>query len=143
MEWLQPRRRGPEWKQGWTEKTQTSFSAPPLHLLTVFLIVIFLLWCSSSSSDPRPYFGHSLAGLQLLLLLSPVLAVFIMALYSRASRYIGSGSRSNLNAWFGAVTPGQARKRPRGRSSAGMGIPWKVAFMVGLLLVLVAYHSSF
>ncbi|KAL6179296.1 hypothetical protein ACLB2K_050812 [Fragaria x ananassa] len=38
MEWFYPKRRGPEWKQGWTGQTLSSISAPPLHLLTIFAI---------------------------------------------------------------------------------------------------------
>lgn len=133
MEWLQPRRRGPEWKQGWTERTLTSISAPSIHLLTVFLIVIFLLWCSSSYSEPRPHLRHSVANLHILLVLSPILAIFLLALYTSAWRFT-SGSRSSLNAGLGAARPG---------GSSGAGIPWGVAFAVGLLLVLISYHSSF
>lgn len=140
MEWLQPRRRGPEWKQGWTERTLTSISAPSLHLLTVFLIVVFLLWCSSSYSEPRPHLHHSMANLHVLLLLSPVFAIFLLALYSSAWRFTGGGgSTSSLDNAARAVQP---QNRPGGGGS-GMGIPWGVAFVVGLLLVLVSYHSSF
>ncbi|KAK4802983.1 hypothetical protein SAY86_001186 [Trapa natans] len=106
MEWLQPRRRrGPEWKQGWTERTLTSISIPSIHLLAIFLIVIFLLWCSSSYSEPRSHhLRHSMASLQILLILSPILAILLSALYTNARRFTGgSSSRSNLNAANGAA----------------------------------------
>ncbi|XWS24488.1 hypothetical protein CRYUN_Cryun28dG0106900 [Craigia yunnanensis] len=39
--------RGPRWKQGWTEQTITSISAPPLPLLSIFGIICLLLLVSS------------------------------------------------------------------------------------------------
>ncbi|KAK2983786.1 hypothetical protein RJ640_017189 [Escallonia rubra] len=43
MDWFYPKRRGPEWKQGWTSQTLYSISTPPLPLLAIFAIVVFLL----------------------------------------------------------------------------------------------------
>nr|TKS14875.1 hypothetical protein D5086_0000039090 [Populus alba] len=49
MEWFYPKRRGPEWKQGWTGQTVASMSPPPFPLLAIFCIVISLLWLSHYS----------------------------------------------------------------------------------------------
>lgn len=127
---MQRRRRVPEWKQGWTEKTLTSISAPPLHLYIVFIIVIFLMWCSTSSDQShRLHLGPSIANLQLLVYLSPVLLILFMACYFAASRRFILARQP-----AGSIIVGLRQ---------GPSLPWGVALLVVMLLVLVSYQTSF
>ncbi|XAR72735.1 hypothetical protein NMG60_11019475 [Bertholletia excelsa] len=124
MEWLYPKRRGPEWKQGWTERTLYSISLPPLPLLAIFAIVIFLLFVSQYTSYKAQVHSAS-ANLHLFLFLLPILLAFIMLPVLAGGRIAFWASPYN--------------EEPRQR---GGGSPWGVAILVVVLLVLVSYHSS-
>ncbi|KAH7518474.1 hypothetical protein FEM48_Zijuj09G0175300 [Ziziphus jujuba var. spinosa] len=117
MEWFYTKRRGPEWKQGWTSQTLTSMSAPPFHLLTIFAIVIFLLWFSQYTGY-KAQFQQTAINFQLFLMVLPLLLILFMASYS-------SGGLFNLQL-----------RRPEGS-------PWGVAILLLLILVLLSYQSSF
>lgn len=119
MEWLYTRRRGPEWKQGWTGQTLGSISTPPLHLLTIFGIVFVLLWFSHYTGY-KTQLRTTAMNFQLFLFLLPILLVLLMASNS-------SGWRFNF---------------PLSRSDHG-GSPLGIASLVVLLLVLLSYQSSF
>ncbi|KAI6677608.1 hypothetical protein NL676_038404 [Syzygium grande] len=139
MDWLQPRRRGPEWKQGWTNQTFASMSAPPLHLLFIFFIAVSLLWFSGNARY-ESQLRYSVLNLQLLLFLLPLLAFLFMYLYSGAARL------NYLLSWRQPRHPMQPHL-PGGVSGdggvGGGGVPWGVAIFVVLLLVMVSYHRSF
>ncbi|KAK4562414.1 hypothetical protein RGQ29_005052 [Quercus rubra] len=119
MEWFYTRRRGPEWKQGWTGQTLGSISTPPLHLLTIFGIVFVLLWFSHYTGY-KTQLRTTAMNFQLFLFLLPILLVLLMASNS-------SGWRFNF---------------PLSRSDHG-GSPLGIASLVVLLLVLLSYQSSF
>ena len=119
MEWFYTRRRGPEWKQGWTGQTLGSISTPPLHLLTIFGIVVVLLWFSHYTGY-KTQLRTTAMNFQLFLFLLPILLVLLMASNS-------SGWRFNC---------------PLSRSDHG-GSPLGIASLVVLLLVLLSYQSSF
>lgn len=119
MEWFYPKRRGPEWKQGWKGQTIASISVPSIHLLTVFAIVLILLWFSQFTNY-KAQLHHTAINFQLLIFLLPVLLILLMASYS------------NVGSYSFRVPCLQAG-----------GSPWGVASLVVLVLVLLSYQSSF
>ncbi|TYG39694.1 hypothetical protein ES288_D12G036100v1 [Gossypium darwinii] len=125
MEWLYPRRRGPQWKQGWSGQTLPSMSAPPLPLLTIFGIVLVLLWFSQYA-DYKAHLHSSAINFQLFLILLPVLLVFFMVSFSSSGRFAFWQHRLERHT----VHPSR-------------GSPWGIAILVGLLFVLLFYQSSF
>lgn len=125
MEWLYPRRRGPQWKQGWSGQTLPSMSAPPLPLVTIFGIVLVLLWFSQYA-DYRAHLHNSAINFQLFLILLPVLLVFFMVSFSSSGRFA---------FW--------QRRLGRHTVHPSRGSPWGIAVLVGLLFVLLFYQSSF
>lgn len=125
MEWFYTRRRGPEWKQGWTGQTLASISPPPLHLLIIFGIVIFLLWFSQSA-DYKAQLKSTAINFQLFLFLLPILLILFMASYSTSWRF-------NFPLW-------RQEHDPKQRAGAS---PLGVAILVVVLLVLLSYQSSF
>ncbi|OMO92893.1 hypothetical protein COLO4_17253 [Corchorus olitorius] len=127
MEWVYPRRRGPEWKQGWTGQTMASISAPPIPLLTIFGIVILLLWFSQSANYQAQLHQSSL-NLQLFIILLPILIILFMISFSSSGRFV---------FWQQRLEQEIVR-----RSGAG-GFPWGIAILVGVVLVLLSYQSSF
>lgn len=130
MEWFYPKRRGPEWKQGWTGQTLTSISAPPLHLLTIFAIVILLLWLSQYT-EYKSQMQHTAINFQIVLMLLPIILIFLVA----------SCSSISSSGWFNFRL-----RRPQQESvhrASGGGSPWGVAILVVLVLVLLSYQSSF
>ena len=125
MEWVYPRRRGPQWKQGWTGQTLSSISAPPLPLLTIFGIVVVLLWFSQYT-DYKAQLHHTAINFQLFLLLLPILLIFFMISFSTSGRF--------------AFWQQRLERETVHRSG---GSPWGIAMLVGLLFVLISYQSSF
>ncbi|GFS42806.1 hypothetical protein Acr_00g0081770 [Actinidia rufa] len=121
MEWLYPKRRGPEWKHGWTEQTLASITTPPLPLLAIFAIVIFLL-CLSQYTNYKAQIQHSMINFQLVLFLLPVLLIFVL---------------------LSGFTSGRFNIRALSPDHRSGGFPWPVAVLVVVLLVLVSYQSSF
>ncbi|KAM7479403.1 hypothetical protein LguiA_027616 [Lonicera macranthoides] len=130
MEWLYPKRRGPEWKQGWTGQTLSNISAPPLPLLAFFGIVVFLL-SVSQYTNYKSQLKNTKINFQLFLLLVPVLLIFFM----RSGLTIG---RLRFNFWSPRLRPDSSAQR--GGTGAS---PWGVAMLLALLLVLVSYQSVF
>ncbi|KAK3001088.1 hypothetical protein RJ639_021461 [Escallonia herrerae] len=124
MDWFYPKRRGPEWKQGWTSQTLHSISTPPLPLLAILAIVVFLL-SISQYTNYKSQLNNTMISFQVFLLLVPVLLIF----------FIRSGVASGrFNFWL-----------PRPRQEVGYrtgASPWGVAVLVVVLLVLVSYQSS-
>ncbi|KAG7010871.1 hypothetical protein SDJN02_27669, partial [Cucurbita argyrosperma subsp. argyrosperma] len=126
MEWLEPKRRGPEWKQEWTGQTLGgSVSSPPPQLLTIFGIVIVLLWFSQSTTGYDTQMHRSASNFQLLLFLLPILVIFFMSSYSMCGLI-------NLRSWRSAT--GSPR---RGAS------PLTITILVSLILVLLYFRPSF
>ncbi|KAL0454118.1 UNVERIFIED_CONTAM: hypothetical protein Slati_0751000 [Sesamum latifolium] len=129
MDWFYPRRRGPEWKQGWTDQTLSSISAPPLPLMAIFAIVIFLLSLPGYYAY-KEQMHYTMINFKILLFLVPVLLIFFMH-----SSLLNSGWWLN----FRSSSPARRQELARGIS----GFPWAVAVLVAVLLVLVSYQSSF
>ncbi|KAL3539056.1 hypothetical protein ACH5RR_002422 [Cinchona calisaya] len=129
MDWFYPRR-GPEWKQGWTGQTMASLSLPPLPLLAIFAIVIFLL-SFSQSSNYKEKLDHATTNFQLFLFLVPIFSLLLI----RPSFSVGW-----FNFW--APKPPGPKESPSMHRSGG-GFPWGTAILVVVLLVLVSYQSSF
>lgn len=125
MDWFYPRR-GPEWKQGWTGQTMASLSLPPLPLLAVFAIVIFLL-SLSQSSNYKEKLDNAATNFQLFLFLVPIVLILLMR-------------PSFTGGWFNFWTPKPRQESLIHRSG---GFPWGIAILVVVLLVLVSYQSSF
>ncbi|WOL16768.1 hypothetical protein Cni_G25556 [Canna indica] len=117
--------RGPPWKQGWTQRTLSSLSLPPPHLLAVFAIVALFL-SLSWYVDYKTQVRRAETGFRLVLPLLPVVLVLV-------ARYMFDEGRVALRI----PLPDQEEMR-RARSS-----PCGVAVLVVVLLVMVSYQSSF
>ncbi|KAL0348461.1 UNVERIFIED_CONTAM: hypothetical protein Sangu_1073900 [Sesamum angustifolium] len=132
MEWFYARRRGPEWKQGWTDQTLSSISAPPLPLMAIFAIVIFLLSLSNYNAY-KEQMHYTMINFKILLFLVPVLLIIFM-----------HSSLLNTGGWLNFRSSSPPRLRMRQELARGIsGFPWAVAVLVAVLLVLVSYQSSF
>ncbi|CAK9162061.1 unnamed protein product [Ilex paraguariensis] len=127
MEWLYPKRRGPEWKQGWTRRTMASVSAPPLPLLAILAIVIFLLSLSQYTGY-KQQLQHSMINFQLSLFLVPIMLMVFMSFCFNGGML--------FNFW--SSHPRQQDSLHRTGGSA-----WGVAVLLVVVLVLVSYQSSF
>ncbi|GAV91497.1 hypothetical protein CFOL_v3_34892 [Cephalotus follicularis] len=125
MEWFYTKRRGPEWKQGWTGQTVASISTPPAALLTVFGIVIVLLLLSQYTQY-NSQLHHTATNFKLSIFLLPILLIFFMAAFSSSGRY-------NF----------QLPRIGHGAMQRAGGSPWGLAILVLLVLVLLSYQSSF
>ncbi|KAL2490646.1 hypothetical protein Adt_26274 [Abeliophyllum distichum] len=128
MDWVYTKRRGPEWKQGWTGQTLGSVSAPPLPLVAIFAIVMFLLSLSQYKSYKDQMY-HAVISFKLCLFLVPIFLVFLMrsTFTSSMSNFWSSQPRNARHDWARGM----------------VGFPWGVAVLVVVLLVLVSYQSSF
>jgi len=126
MDWFYPKRRGPEWKQGWTGQTLASISAPPLPLLAIFAIVIFLL-SISQYTNYKAQLQYSMINFQLFLLLLPILLIFLVL--------------SGLTSGRFTLWPLRPDRDTAARRTGGS--PWGVAILLVVLLLLVSYQSSF
>ncbi|KAJ6346148.1 hypothetical protein OIU78_008722 [Salix suchowensis] len=126
MEWFYPKRRGPEWKQGWTGQTMSSMSSPPLPLLAIFGIVISLLWLSHYTGY-KAQLRHSAINLQIFLVLLPVLLILFMASYS--------------TNWLLYYRLRSSRRDSAPRST--YSFPWGISIFAVVLLILLSYQSSF
>ncbi|KAI9123593.1 hypothetical protein K1719_004893 [Acacia pycnantha] len=125
MEWFYTKRRGAKWKQGQTGHTMSSISAPSLHFLMIFGIVISLLWFSQSK-DYKSQLHYAAINFHLFLLLLPILLIFLIISYSR-------------KLCFRLTQPEHDSLQRAGVSFSS----WTVAVLVLLLLVLLWYQSSF
>ncbi|XP_076949300.1 uncharacterized protein LOC143621899 [Bidens hawaiensis] len=108
--------------QSWVDQTLGSASAPPTQLLAFSGLVMFLMYMSSQSESKA---HDESENLKFLLYLLPLvlLGVTYLTMKNRLS-----------NAVQAAGVPVESGKQD-GCS------PWKVALIVGLVLVLVKYHS--
>ncbi|KAF9676120.1 hypothetical protein SADUNF_Sadunf09G0105200 [Salix dunnii] len=126
MEWFYPKRRGPEWKQGWTGQTMSSMSSPPLPLLAIFGIVISLLWLSHYTGY-KAQLHQSAINLQIFLVLLPVLLILFMASYS-----------TNWLLYY------RLRSSPHDSAPRSTGsFPWGISIFAAVLLMLLSYQSTF
>ncbi|KAJ7957868.1 Transmembrane protein [Quillaja saponaria] len=126
--WLLKERRSPTWKQGWTENTLSSMSAPPLPVVAIVGIVILLLWISSYTSY-KSQVQTTMINFNLFLLLLPLLLLFLADFINKYERLA-----------YPATNP---TKKVVGQAEEDGSSPWGVAALVVLLLVLIWYQSSF
>ncbi|KAJ1421627.1 hypothetical protein SESBI_13579 [Sesbania bispinosa] len=133
MVWPLKERRGPAWKQGWTKNTLSSLSAPPLQLVSIVGIVMFLLFVPSYVNF-KSTVKTATIGFHLFLLILPLLLILIAYSISKLS-----GARLVVPlplSFFGR------RLRPRSSEASTSASPWGVAALVVLLLVLASYLSN-
>lgn len=127
MEWLYPRRRGPEWKHGWRGQTMSSISAPPRPLLTIFSIVMLLLWLSQYT-DYKSHLSQTSTNFQFFFILLPILfIIFFVVSFSSSWRFV---------FWQQQRMEGQPGRRTG-------GFPWGIAILLVVILVLLSHQSSF
>ena len=118
-------RRGPAWKHGWTVSTLSSISAPPLPLVLIIGIVIFLL-SISSYLNYKSTMQNVMINFNMILLVLPLLLIFITHSVSR----------------YGQIVIPALHVKQQFLGQAGRS-PWGVAALVVLLLVLVSYQPTF
>ncbi|KAI4389973.1 hypothetical protein MLD38_002132 [Melastoma candidum] len=126
MGWLIREKRGPAWKHGWGDRAVASLSPPPASVLTIFLIVIVLLWMSFSVEYDRQV-RRAVVGMNLMLLLLPVL-LFILV-----SRVSIDGGR--------LVVPLLRAEQDVVRRAGS--VPWGVVVLLVLVLVMLYYQPGF
>ncbi|KAF8023576.1 hypothetical protein BT93_F0938 [Corymbia citriodora subsp. variegata] len=125
MGWLIKEKRGPAWKHGWTQQTITSISPPPMPVVTLFGIVLLLLWLSFHINYTRQM-ERTVVSLKFLLLLLPLLLVVL-------ARWLAA-NRGRLVIPLPDVDPDSMHRVSR--------TPWGVALLVGLVLVLLSFQSN-
>ncbi|TXG64741.1 hypothetical protein EZV62_011735 [Acer yangbiense] len=125
VDWFYTKRRGPEWKQGWSGQTLASVSVPPLPLLAVFGIVLLLLWLSQYTGY-KAEMQLTTINFQLFIFLLPIMLIFLMASLSS-------------NGGYSFRIP----RLPHGSMHQAGGTPWGIAILLLVLLVLLSYQSSF
>ncbi|KAK8945326.1 hypothetical protein KSP40_PGU011184 [Platanthera guangdongensis] len=126
MAWFFGDRRGRQyWKQGWRVRALDSLSLPPAPLVAVLTIVLLFLSLSSRAGY-KARVERVEVGLQLLLLLVPLLLVFAV----------------KLLVVDGRVVFPRVRRTEQDERHVGVGSPWGVAAAVVLLLFMVSFHYS-
>ncbi|KAH6811930.1 hypothetical protein C2S51_025692 [Perilla frutescens var. frutescens] len=115
MNWMRATRR----KQGWAEQTLSSISAPPVPLVAVLAIVIFLLSLSQYSAY-KEQMRYTMFSFKILLFVAPVFVIVFLR-----SSLLSSG------VWLNFCPSSQ------------QAFPWGVALLLLALLLLLSYHSSF
>ncbi|KAI3464834.1 hypothetical protein Pfo_021497 [Paulownia fortunei] len=124
MGWFERERRSVSWK----EQTLDSISAPPLPLVVFFGLFIMLMYFATYL-EFKERVERSKMGFRFGLLLLPlvgILVVNMMMLRRRLWRYA-----------FGVPRPVYETVADEGSS------PWGLLLVLGLLLVMVYYRSSF
>ena len=119
------RERGPGWKHGWTEKTLASVSSPPLPLLAIAAIIVLLMMLSSYTSY-KSQMQQNLINFKLFLFLLPVLLIFVMHSITKYGRVV----------IIAPITKGDTGHKPQ-------SMPWALALLVVLLVLMVSYQSYF
>ncbi|OIT34777.1 hypothetical protein A4A49_21492 [Nicotiana attenuata] len=124
MGWFIGERRGVSWR----DQTLESISAPPLPLIVLFGLVIFLI-SMNTYSEYKATIERSKASLKLLSILLPFLVIFLVYILL------------NSNRWFYPV--GFSRPVIYHLSNQEGSSPWGLALLLVLLLVMVHYQDSF
>lgn len=124
MGWFIGERRGVSWR----DQTLESISAPPLPLIVLFGLVIFLI-SMNTYSEYKATIERSKASLKLLSILLPFLVILLVYILL------------NSNRWFYPV--GFSRPVIYHLASQEGGSPWGLVLLLVLLLVMVHYQDSF
>ncbi|KAK7400217.1 hypothetical protein VNO78_11417 [Psophocarpus tetragonolobus] len=113
-------RREPEWKKAWTGNTL--LSVPPLPLLAIVGIVVFLLWVSSYLNN---YSSMQIAttNVNLFLLFLPL----VLTLIAQGARFV-------------LPAPSVTRLHDGDAESESSSLPWGLFVSVVMLLVLISYR---
>ncbi|XAR61655.1 hypothetical protein NMG60_11016135 [Bertholletia excelsa] len=111
---------GPEWEQGWREKTLAFAFETPSSLLAFFAVTVFLA-CASYYLDRKASMEQTVLNLELYLFLLVVILILFLHLVRAVQE------------------PRLVHASPELRDRS----PWAVAAVVVLLLVLISYQSSF
>ncbi|KAJ4843664.1 hypothetical protein Tsubulata_010168 [Turnera subulata] len=123
--WLWRDRRGPAWKQEWTERTLASMSPPPLPLVAVLLIIFVLLYVPSYLAY-KNQMQETVINFKLFLLFVPVLLIFLAQFVSKFDRFMFPRTKIEYGS-------------PNYRS---WNLPWGVIALV-VLLLFVGFVVSF
>ncbi|KAL0016992.1 hypothetical protein SO802_004061 [Lithocarpus litseifolius] len=123
MGWFFRERRG--WKQGWTEQTLASVSAPPMPLLAIAGIIV-LLMVLSSYTGYKSQMHKNLINFKMFLFLLPVLLIFVMHSITKYGRIV-------------IIAP--ITKTPVVHQA--QSLPWPLALLLVLLVVMVSYQPYF
>jgi hypothetical protein len=103
-----------------------SVSTKSFHFITIFVIVVFLLWFSQST-EYEDEVKQAAGNFQLILFLLPFLLMLIFAVvYSTRGRF-----------HFPFLRPEYEMIQQAG------GVPWRAVMFLVLILVLLSYQSSF
>jgi ABC-type xylose transport system permease subunit len=109
-----------------SQSTLDSVSTNSFHFITIFVIVVFLLWFSQSTEYEEEV-KHTAGNFKLFLFLLPFLLMLIFVLvYS---------TRGRLH--FPFLRPEYEMIQQAG------GVPWRAVMFLVLILVLLSYQSSF
>ncbi|KAI3410721.1 uncharacterized protein J3R85_018485 [Psidium guajava] len=125
MGWLIKEKRGPAWKHGWAQQTIASISPPPMPVVALFSIVLLLLWLSFRINYTRQM-ERTVVSLKLLLLLLPLFLVVL-------TRWVAANHGRLV------IPLPDADHDTMHRASR---TPWGIAFLVGLVLLLLSYQSN-
>ena len=115
----------PGWKQGWTEQTITSISAPPLPLPSIFGTICLLLLVSSYVNCKKEI-HHTVLNLKLFLLFLYVVLIFAAQFVSKCERFVIPYARTKRELQYRT-----------------WNLPWGMVVLVAVLLVMVSYQSYF
>lgn len=117
--------RGVSSKQSWAQNTLASMSVPPMPLIAVFFIIIFL-FCFSSYLSYKNQMHQTVVHFKLFLLFLPVLLIFLAQFMSKFDSFFFP----NTKAQYGSV-------------ERSWDVPWGVFTLVVVLIILASYRSSF
>jgi hypothetical protein len=128
MGWFFRERRGPAWKQGWTEQTLNSISPPPMPLLTIAGIMVLLLLLSSYTSY-KSQMHQTIISFKFFLFLLPLLLIFVMHMITKYGRIVILAPITKIDAVH------QAQSLPP--------MPWGLGLLLLLLVLMLSYQSYF
>lgn len=125
MGWIFRERRGPAWKRGWTEHTLASISPPPLPLVAISAIIVFLLLLNSYATY-RSQMQQTVISFKLFLFLLPVLLIFLMHSITKYGRIVIAAPVTKNDTVHQAEI-----------------LPWGLALLVLVLVLMVSYQPYF
>ncbi|KAM7260209.1 hypothetical protein ACFE04_015950 [Oxalis oulophora] len=130
MGWFVKDRRGPSWKQSWTEQALSSMSLPPLPLLAIFGI-IFLHFAASNYVSYKSSVQRFKVTTQFLLyiVVIPCLLFLCVMLQSRLDKVAVYNYSYHRTKWF--------------MIRHAMSVPGGLVLFVVALLMMIWYQTYF